>query len=250
MSADLESIKDRIRKILAMAEDGRGNPNEAATAARMAAKLMEKYNLERADVLRQEAASGQGMGIEVVFLKRSDGKRVVRHIPDWVQWYAIHAARLNDCFIRIGFLKDDAGRQEAIKVHGFDGDRHCAAQTITTIFNMARAAALEFIRNGGTKAQGNDFLEGFALAVTDRLLRMNQEKARTQAEAHAEARAATPGATGTALVLADVKKDALVKKFGPEEYQKVGDIPVRDENAFHRGVVEGRKSQFTGKGVK
>jgi hypothetical protein len=48
--ADLERIKDRIRKMLALAENNT-EEEEAKTAAAMAAKLMRKHNLEHADIL-------------------------------------------------------------------------------------------------------------------------------------------------------------------------------------------------------
>ncbi len=50
-----ERTLERIRKILALADD-RSNPNESATAAAMAARLMSKYNLDRAAVMRKTTA--------------------------------------------------------------------------------------------------------------------------------------------------------------------------------------------------
>ena len=41
-SPDLESILRRVRKLLAIAEDGRGDPNEAAAAAQQAERIMRK----------------------------------------------------------------------------------------------------------------------------------------------------------------------------------------------------------------
>ena len=53
MSTD---IKDRINKLLAMANDARGNEHENEVAMRMAERLMRQHNIELADL---EASSGK-----------------------------------------------------------------------------------------------------------------------------------------------------------------------------------------------
>ena len=49
-----EKAIDKIRKLLAMANDGRGNEQEAETAARQAEKMMRAYQVEAADVVMKE----------------------------------------------------------------------------------------------------------------------------------------------------------------------------------------------------
>jgi len=54
--APSERTLERIRKMLALADD-QSNPNESATAAAMAATLMSRYNLDRAAVMRESVAA-------------------------------------------------------------------------------------------------------------------------------------------------------------------------------------------------
>ena len=55
---ELASVMRRVRKLMALANDGRGDVNEMAAAAEMAAKIMAKYRLDYADVLAAELRSG------------------------------------------------------------------------------------------------------------------------------------------------------------------------------------------------
>ena len=49
----LDKIRARIQKLLAMAQDS-SSPHEAAIAAERVQKLMAKFNLEMADVIAEE----------------------------------------------------------------------------------------------------------------------------------------------------------------------------------------------------
>ncbi|HOW46139.1 MAG TPA: DUF2786 domain-containing protein [Rubrivivax sp.] len=51
---NLEAVMRRIKKLLAFAEDSRGNPTECAAAARMAESIMRKHQIEHADVITKE----------------------------------------------------------------------------------------------------------------------------------------------------------------------------------------------------
>ena len=64
---NLEGVMRRIQKLLAIANDGRGDPNEAASAAAMAEKMMRKYQLDNADIVAavlMHAASAMGANLE------------------------------------------------------------------------------------------------------------------------------------------------------------------------------------------
>jgi len=50
MTTDLETIKNRIAKMLATASNDGATPGEKATAMQMASALMRRYNLERDDI--------------------------------------------------------------------------------------------------------------------------------------------------------------------------------------------------------
>ncbi len=86
---DLNKVKDRIAKLLAMA-DNNGNEHEAAQAAARARKLMDQYQLDRMDV--EQAASDFGYeyaGESYAFM------------PRWKSWLATAVAKYNDCQCRL-----------------------------------------------------------------------------------------------------------------------------------------------------
>ena len=83
MSTD--RIADKVRKLLALASDPGAAPNEAETAARQAAALMAKHQLEEADLQLKGAAGklifdlmeGYGRGTR-------PGKRNAKEVPTWI----------------------------------------------------------------------------------------------------------------------------------------------------------------------
>ena len=49
-STNIQTIKERIAKMLATASNDASTPNEKSVAMQMASALMRRYNLEREDV--------------------------------------------------------------------------------------------------------------------------------------------------------------------------------------------------------
>jgi hypothetical protein len=80
-----KQITDRIRKLLRLAESS--NPNEAATAAAMAQKLLAKYNLARSDI-SAEAEKLQAS---------SERKKTRQRLEDWAFLLARVVSRAFDC---------------------------------------------------------------------------------------------------------------------------------------------------------
>lgn len=83
---NLEKVKERIAKLLAMAKDA-SSPNEAAIAAQRARALMDKYQLDEYDI--QDA-------VPDVFGEQ-DATRAFAAIPYHMDILAVAVAMYNDC---------------------------------------------------------------------------------------------------------------------------------------------------------
>lgn len=86
---DLGKIKDRIAKLLRMADDS-SSPNEAAIAAGRARKLMDQYQLGAIDINGEISES----------LVARDHGRFFAAIPLYLQYFAVSIAKYNDCQVR------------------------------------------------------------------------------------------------------------------------------------------------------
>jgi hypothetical protein len=90
----LEKVKERIAKLLAMAADA-SSPNEAAIAAQRARALMDKYQLDEYDVSESQAVEFADESVTRVFAA----------VPYHVDILAVAVARYNDCHSVFGWGK-------------------------------------------------------------------------------------------------------------------------------------------------
>lgn len=89
---DINKIKDRIKKLLAMAGDT-SSPYETAIAASRVQKLMAEYNLEMADVIAVE------LNDEDNIIEGSTGFRY-RRTPTYIGWIEYAIAKTFNCEVR------------------------------------------------------------------------------------------------------------------------------------------------------
>jgi hypothetical protein len=201
----LNSIIDKIRKLLALANDGRGNEAEMSNAAALAEKMMTEYNLSVATI---EAAGGAtDEGREQV---RRDEVRVDR----WRQELMKTTAEINFCHIR-GYDKWD-GRK--FKFAGFQIiGRKSNVAAAQVLFDYLAGAVDRLAKNetGGDHRQlFSRAITSFRKGVSDRLIvRLEEKREKDIAEARAKKAAAQTQAqsNGTAnamvVVLSDFVQD-------------------------------------------
>ena len=93
MSAD---IKDRINKLLAMANDTRGNEHENEVAMRMAERLMRQHNIDVADL---EASTGQKAAYSWSSITIAVGEQAARATwrPMWIGFLGLGVGKFTDC---------------------------------------------------------------------------------------------------------------------------------------------------------
>ena len=75
--------RELIRKLLALAADPSAAPQEAETAARQAARLMAKHDIDLAD-LEEEALKAQFDLIQGEAVGCRPGKRDAKEVPPWI----------------------------------------------------------------------------------------------------------------------------------------------------------------------
>lgn len=224
--AELEGVMRRVQKLLAIANDDRANPAEAAAAASQAEKIMRKYQLDHLDLMRSEfsKASSFFTSDHPVRMKMQN-PQAPKVVPIWAQFIAVAVAQFNDC--KASQERTDTGK--VLRFAGYKMDVQVAGWTfdylVRTVINNCR----EYQRTAQrTKTQSNSYRQGFVVAVCNSLAALVEAKAQEQQTA----------STGRELVL--VKAQAVAAQFGEARYTTKKHT-VSDSSAFVDGKIDGRK---------
>jgi hypothetical protein len=238
---DLSGVMRRVAKLLAIAEDPRANPNEAAAAAGQAEKIMRKYQIENADVIRASLDRGTAtMGMRRVraLMKRDNSVKGHRpqKVPPWAWWLAFRIAKLNDCELRFDWQPlDGAG----ILFCGFEADTEVCAFSFDYLCGAMIFALRRWQKEAPRgKAESESYRRGFILALAAKL-----QAAKTEKDAEMQLLSSS-----RALVVS--KAGAIVAHFGEFTYGKARSINLSDRSAFERGREAGSKIDVHRRGVE
>ena len=151
-----EKIIDRIRKLVAMSNDA-GSPNEAAIAAKRVKSMLDKYELEMADVLLEEYSRGEGLVAEHFATGR-------KQTPRYYDWLIV---ALGECF-NVNIRWDRNGR----KLEGFETD--VAAVKVLAAWIGAQVYAMGSLANPhdtwvSTRQYRGDFRKSCASQTASRI---------------------------------------------------------------------------------
>ena len=227
---NLESVMRRIQKLLAIANDGRGNPEESAAAASMAQKIMEKYQLEHADLIIADLHRGDCMD-EVAFSVKGKRKSL-KKVPRWLDPLVLEVCRLNDVVVNLGFNPYD--KSSHYTFCGYKADIAVAVWTSEYLMVSVNNLLSNF------KKTDAYYLSGYTAILTSyregvmRSILIALRKQRTEKEAQNEA------ATQTGNSLMVVKKQAVEAHFG-EQKTKERRAPRVHLETFEQGVSDGSK---------
>jgi hypothetical protein len=208
---------DRIRKLLALANNDAAAPNEAETAHRLAERLMAAAGLSEADI----GASGEVDPVSTV-----RGERGVKASQKWVGILAVATSRVVGCTVYrdkasgcLVWVGTDAMRETAKELHGW------LVRQVTSLGTAARKRAPE---GHGRRSWLNAYRQGVAVGVG--------EKVR-------EAVAARPPSelSGVALERQDAVK-AAIKRCLPKLQSAGRANPNAD--GFAAGIVDGQSVEF------
>jgi hypothetical protein len=222
MNAD-DKILDRIRKLLAMAEDS-SSPHEAAIAATRASKLMQKYNLDSAAVRLQR-------GVEDDDATTYQAERGYGRIPAWYSMLLIPLAELHDCHVR--YRRRQGTGPNAIETVaeflGVDSDPMVCSYVFDFLCQQMDLLSSRYKKENpdATRADTNDYRIGAATGILVVIREMIREKELAEQQA----------SSGTELMV--VKRDLVQRKFNvkyPTRTRK-----VRHSHHREQGYQDGRR---------
>ena len=148
----LASVCRRVKKLLAIAEDGRGTVEEAGAAAAMAARIMAKYRLDNQDLLISELRLDGAFGDEVR-VSPTIGGREGKASRRWFGMLAVAVVRANQCHCEwIG--------ERTLKIYGVKSDVEVAGWMLDYLANQANVIAKAYYVLTKSKTQAEDFRQG------------------------------------------------------------------------------------------
>lgn len=233
MNTDRDRALDKIRKLLAMANDGRGNEAEAMIAARQAEAMMRKFNIDYAEAIAKEIKSGAGIvHKDVVATAKDNGTPTVR-TPTWAQFLAVRVGNLYDAPVRFAHIKTKLGTEQCIRFHGYSADVDVAVWTFEFLVATVNRLCREYRKHPYYIANGRSVMNAYRQGMVDGILRTLQGMI--------DEKQAVQLSSSTALVV--VKQDAIEKTYGEFEYRKATKQEIRDFHAYSAGHEVGKKVQ-------
>lgn len=211
MSTEREDRKqkmlEKVRKLLAMARDGRGNENEADTAMRQANKIMAEYGIDEAEADMTAIDAG-----EMVFGQAQcgpDGRapekgKVYRSMPGYAGVLAVGVARFTDTIVTRTQNK-----------HGdmlvFKGERDDCLLARWLLGVLVHSILAEQQASGWTaRGDANSFRMAAASALQKRLQTLAHERRAMYEKAKQES-------NSRALIVVDRKGLEIASRFGVQK---------------------------------
>lgn len=236
---NIDSVMRRIQKLLAIAEDGRGDPNEAASAASMAEKIMRKYQIEHADVILRALKNEQDClsTADCVATAKTNGTKV-QQTPLWANWLAVGVAK----FTEVGARGARTPKGEAcIRFFGFKNDVQVAEWMYNYLVSTVNRLVNEFKETDSSYlVWGRKAANSYRLGVARGILHQLEKETVSKAEE-------MTSATGTALVLA--KKQAITERWSDVFETKPSKTSVARGSAFASGMRDGATVDIHRRGV-
>ena len=224
-----DDLLDRVRKLLAKAEDESCPPAEAEALTAKAAELMARYGIDRAllGALRPETDRPG----DRVFTLANPWGAVKSHLLA-----GLATALRCQCVL----TRAEAGTR--LHVFGYTSDLERAEILFTSVLvQMARALARQPVpgTGNGAKAWRRSWMLGYCTAVVSRV-RAAEEAAVTAASAVAETAAGGPSA---ALVLAD--RSQVVRRLATAAYPRTRRTRVTySGSGYGDGYREGQRADI------
>lgn len=223
---DLNKVKERIAKLLAMAENN-GNEHEAAQAAARARRLMDQYQLDRMDVEQSASDFGYEYAGESYAFQ-----------PRWKGWLATAVAKFNDCQCRLVVAPSNGARvRYRTRWEGYAEDvTLCLAMFEYFTAVIENATSKDQLHRGYKRYNarvGTIFKEYMTTTLSVRL-----------GELMAQREAETP-VTSSGTGLAVYKANQVAAQFGavkytPQKSKEVDDMTTEEKHAALRGIQEGK----------
>lgn len=217
---------EKVRKLLSMARDGRGNANEEEIAMRQASRLMAEYGISEADADMSAIDAGEMSFGETT--ARADGRengKPMRSCPSWAGTLSIACAKFCDAFVRRRMT-------EAGEVLVFQGEKEDVLLAKWLFGVLVNAIQYEQRMSGWTgRGDANSFRVAAASKLHARLIQMRNEREQAFKQAAAES-------SSRALVVVDRKRAEIVARFGEAKY-RTGRGSYASQGAAMAGAAAG-----------
>jgi hypothetical protein len=226
-------LLDRVRKLLAKAEDEGVTPHEAEALTAKAAELMARYGIDRARLgaLHPET----DLPVDRMFTLGNPWSNVKAHLLSGLA----QALRCQCVLLKGG----DPGMR--VHVFGFASDIERADILFTSLLvQMARGLAAQAVPAGApsAKAWRRSWMLGYCAAVVTRVRAAEQDAAEAS---DAGQDAAADGGPSTAVVLAD--RDVTIRRNAQHAYPRTRQARVTyTGNGYSDGYREGQKADIGG----
>jgi hypothetical protein len=240
MSAMSETIQSkradvmrRVQKLLAIANDTRGDANECAAAASQAERIMRKFGIEHAEILEREIRDGQAEPLGTVDIGGNlEPERAGRTVSKYSSILSIQIAALNDCIAK----RERRNGREVIVYQGFRSDVELCRYMHVYIIGQLRVASESYAKEFSSRRSDlAEFRFAFASAVCRSLRAARKE------------RDAEMAAASTSRSLVITKRGAVVAQFGQQKQRSVGSRVVT--SASEAGYEAGYRVDVNRRGI-
>lgn len=227
---DRDQALKKAQKLMAMAQDGRGNENEAERALAQAEALMRKFGIEASEVATDKPAEYDwGSGFAPYGVPRQPAKS----IPTWYGIVAMGVAKFTDTLVKQQYSPE---KGYGVGFYGETSDVLFAVWLVTFLRDCVWKEAKKY---GGDRTSNGDFRHAMACRLQARMYALRAERDKAFSEATNSA-----GKTGTALVVISDKLARRDAEFGPQMSKNAKKKTVRDPAAILAGRAAGEKVGF------
>ena len=227
-----EDLLDRVRKLLAKAEDESVTPAEAEALTGKAAELMARYGIDRAR-----------LGAARLETDAPTDKIVTLDNP----WAAVKAHLLSGL---IQALRGQCvllnGSSTRLHVFGYASDIERADILFTSLLvQMARGLAAQQAPESHARAWHRSWMLGFTSAVVSRVRAAEQAAAQAADDTDTQQAASADNGPSTALVLAD--RTLTIRRNAQQAYPRTRQTRVTyTGSGYSNGYREGQKADIGG----
>jgi hypothetical protein len=228
----------RIQKLLAIANDSRANPEEAAAAASMAHKIMQKYQIDHAEVIMAEISRGDSMGKQPYTVKGRRKSYIAAQT--WMGHIALQVARLNDVIVEGNCVAVSEDKWvDSYTFSGYQSDIQVAMFTTQYLINVVSDLVINFKKDYPKIAKKRRGITSYRSGVISAIRRIiEREIANKKAE----------NASGAGYALIIVKLQAVERHFG-KQLTRDGRKTKLNEKIWGKGFADGLEVDVTRRGL-
>lgn len=222
---DIDRAKEKVAKLMALAQNAGATEGEAENAMRQADALMRKFGFEEGDLKEGKPRAGFDWATE--FAPYGIARQPAKTLPGWYGMLAVGVANFTDTIVR---QHDHREKGRGVGYYGDRSDVLFATWLITYLRDTVWRVVAK--QKDLSRLEREDFRKAMVGRLNFRMkqLRSEREEAFKQG-------------TGTALVVVNTKISERDAEFGAPQYKRTS-VVVRSQEAAHRGRGEADKVGF------